>query len=70
MTNPSITIVMPVYNAEQFVAEAIQSILSQTFTSFEFIIIDDCSTDNSLQIIKSFADERIVIIESVINQGN
>lgn len=52
---------MPVYNSEKYLIEAIESILSQTYTNFEFIIIDDCSTDNSWKIIKSLSkkDKRI-----------
>ena len=58
---------MPVCNGEKFVQKAIQSILNQTFFDFEFIIIDDGSTDSTLEIIKSFKDKRIRLI---INQKN
>ena len=56
---------MPVYNGEKFLREAIESILSQTFTDFEFIIVNDGSTDNSLLLIKEYAnkDSRIKIID-------
>ena len=59
-----ISVVMPVYNSEQFLAPAIQSILDQTYTTFEFIIVDDGSTDSTAEIIQKFAesDERIKII--------
>jgi glycosyltransferase involved in cell wall biosynthesis len=60
---------MPVYNAGSFVKEAIDSILSQTFSDFEFIIINDGSTDNSEAIIKSFADPRILYIKNESNKG-
>ena len=56
---PAISIVMGVYNGEQYLREAIESILSQTFSDFEFIIIDDCSTDDSKEIISSYNDPRI-----------
>ena len=58
---PRISVLMPVYNAERYVAEAIESILKQTFSDFEFIIIDDGSTDNSNQILQYYAsqDQRI-----------
>lgn len=61
---PLISVIMPVYNAEFYLAEAIESILTQTFPNFELIIINDGSKDNSLQIINNFAeqDSRIVII--------
>lgn len=60
---------MPVYNTEKYVKQAIQSILNQTFTNFELIIINDGSTDDSLKIIQSFDDKRIKIIQNQINQG-
>ncbi|HXH19354.1 MAG TPA: glycosyltransferase [Chitinophagales bacterium] len=56
---PLVTVLLPVYNAEAHVAEAIQSILSQTFRDFELLIINDGSTDRSLEIIRSFNDARI-----------
>ena len=60
---------MPVYNAEAFVAEAIQSVLDQTLTDFELLIVDDGSTDGSLAVIESFDDPRIRIIRLPMNQG-
>ena len=66
---PMISVIMPVYNAEKFIIEAIESILNQTFSDFEFLIFDDCSTDNSLDIIKSFKDERIRLFTSDRNIG-
>lgn len=61
---PKISVIMAVYNGEKYLAEAIESILNQTFKNFEFIIVDDCSKDNSLNVIKDFAkkDNRIKII--------
>lgn len=67
--SPLVSVIMPVYNSEKFVAEAINSILVQTFTNFEFIIIDDGSTDNSYAIIKSFADKRIQVYHNEENCG-
>nr|WP_294895786.1 glycosyltransferase [uncultured Pedobacter sp.] len=63
-----ISVVMAVYNAEQFLQEAVESILNQTFKEFEFIIINDGSTDNSLNIIKSYNDQRIILVNQA-NQG-
>ncbi|MDD4156759.1 MAG: glycosyltransferase family 2 protein [Candidatus Cloacimonetes bacterium] len=62
---------MSVYNSENFLVETIESILNQTFRDFEFIIINDCSTDNSLQIIKEYSkkDGRIILINNKINLG-
>lgn len=61
---PSISVVMPVYNAQDFLSEAIQSVLDQTFTDFECIIINDGSTDRSVEIIKSFKDQRIRAVDN------
>lgn len=61
---------MPVFNGEKYLREAIESILQQTFGRFEFIIIDDASTDSSLAIIRSYVDERIVLICNEQNMGN
>lgn len=62
--SPAISIVMPTYNAAQYIHQSVQSILSQTFTDFELIIIDDGSEDDSIDIIKTFQDDRIVLIEN------
>ncbi|MCC6932099.1 MAG: glycosyltransferase [Deltaproteobacteria bacterium] len=59
---PAVSVVMSVYNGGQFLPLAIQSILDQTFKNFEFIIVDDGSTDNSAEIIKSFNDPRIKLL--------
>lgn len=56
---PKISIVMPVYNSSLHLYESIESVLNQTFDNFEFIIIDDGSTDNSIDIIKTYQDKRI-----------
>ena len=60
---------MPVYNGAKYLGEAIESILNQTFTDFEFIIIDDCSNDNSLEIIREYSDKRIRVIKNRDNIG-
>lgn len=59
MIRPEITVIMPAYNHELYVAEAIESILNQTFADFEFIIINDGSTDATEQVIKKYKDPRI-----------
>ena len=66
---PKISVIMPVYNCELYINEAITSILNQTFTNFELIIIDDCSTDQTVAIIKSKFDDRICLIEKKENSG-
>ena len=64
-----ISVVMPVYNADKFLSEAIASILNQTFKDFEFIIINDCSTDHSWDVVKSFSDDRLITIQNEKNIG-
>jgi len=58
-----VTVLMPVYNAEKYIADAIGSVLNQTFKDFELLIINDGSTDNSVNIIRTFQDPRIVVVE-------
>lgn len=69
MTNPSISVLMPAYNTEKYVGEAIESVLNQTFKDFEFIIIDDGSTDKTWEIIQEYAkkDNRIVALKNETN---
>lgn len=68
---PRVSVVMSVYNGETYLGEAIQSILDQTFTDFEFIIIDDGSQDKSPAILRDYArrDERIRLLENPHNLG-
>ena len=66
--SPIVSVVMAVYNGERFLAEAVESILNQTFTDFEFIIINDGSTDSTPQILSGYAarDDRIILIHNQI----
>jgi glycosyltransferase involved in cell wall biosynthesis len=64
-----ISIVMTVYNGEEYVAESVQSILDQTYRDFEFIIVDDCSTDRTAKILKKFSDPRVRIFTLLENKG-
>jgi glycosyltransferase involved in cell wall biosynthesis len=64
---PLISVLMPVYNGEKFVAEAIESILNQSYTNFEFIIINDGSEDLTENIILSYKDNRILYVKNEIN---
>lgn len=66
---PLVSVVMSVYNAERYVGEAIESILGQSFRDFEFIIINDSSTDRSGEILHSFQDERIISVKNAENIG-
>lgn len=68
-SKPRVTVLMSVYNGEKYLREAIDSILAQTFRDFEFVIYDDCSTDRSGEIIKSYSDSRIVYRRNETNQG-
>ena len=67
-TDPQITVLMPAYNAEKYIGEAIASVLAQTFNDFELLIINDGSTDTTVQVINSFADTRVRLINQT-NQG-
>ena len=69
--NKKISVLMSVYNSEETIEESINSVLNQTFSDFEFLIIDDCSTDSSLEIIKKFekTDSRITVFCNEKNLG-
>lgn len=71
MSDPQISVVMPVYNRELYLKESVESILNQTFTNFEFIIVDDQSTDSSWQIIQEYAakDSRIIAVKNSGKKG-
>ncbi|MDG6218134.1 MAG: glycosyltransferase [Candidatus Thermoplasmatota archaeon] len=66
---PIVSVIMPVYNNEKYLRESIESILNQTYTNFEFIIIDDCSSDSSWDIIQIYSekDPRIIPIKNEKN---
>lgn len=69
MKKPYVTVLMCVYNGKTYLREAISSILNQTFTDFEFLIIDDGSTDDSAAIIHSYTDPRIRYVSNGQNKG-
>lgn len=71
-----VTVLMPAYNVERYIEEAIESVLEQSFTDFNLLIVNDGSTDNTEKIIRSFTDERIILINqphrgiaSALNKG-
>ncbi|MBS9767326.1 MAG: glycosyltransferase family 2 protein [Flavobacteriaceae bacterium] len=66
-----VSIIMPLYNCEKYIAETINSVLLQTYTNWELLIVDDCSADNSVEIVKKFAekDTRIKLYEFTNNSG-
>ncbi len=67
--NPTISVIMSALNASRFIREAIDSILQQSYKDFEFIIINDGSTDSTEEIIKSYTESRIVYIKNEVNLG-
>jgi len=67
--NPIVSIIVPSYNRADFLPRAIKSILSQAFKDFEVIVVDDCSTDNTREVVSSFNDERIRYIRHDSNKG-
>lgn len=69
MTQPMISVICPVYNMAAYIDEAIQSVLDQTYTDFELVLIDDCSTDNSMEIMQGYAakDQRVKIFSTPTN---
>ena len=69
MTAARVTVLMPVHNAGRYLREAVESILGQTFTDFEFLIIDDGSTDDSVEIVRSYHDPRIRLVRNDRNLG-
>ena len=65
----AVSVILPAYNCEKFIGKAIQSVLQQTFTDFELIIINDGSTDNTESIIHAYTDPRIVYLKNSENKG-
>lgn len=61
---PKITVLMPIYNAERYLREAIDSVLTQTYTNFQFLIVEHASTDSSCDIVRSYNDSRICLLHS------
>lgn len=68
---PLVSVVMPVYNAERFLRQAIESVLNQTYQNIELIMVDDCSKDRSVQIMSEYEaqDARVHVIRNEINKG-
>lgn len=66
---PFFSVIIPLYNKENYVENALKSILNQTFTDYEIIIVNDCSTDNSIAKIESYMSEKITLINHEKNQG-
>jgi succinoglycan biosynthesis protein ExoO len=64
-----VSVILPAYNAEKYIGEAIESVLKQTYPYFEFIVVDDGSQDRTAKIVKSFKDERLRLIRHKDNMG-
>ena len=70
---PAISVIIPLYNAEKYIGECLESLLLQTFQNFEVIVVDDCSTDNSIEVVKNYApkfDGRLQLAKTLENSGN
>lgn len=68
-SSPKVTVLLPVFNAEPFLSESVESILGQSFTDFELLAINDGSTDRSREILAAFSDPRLVIVDNDGNRG-
>lgn len=64
-----VSVIMPNYNSEKFIKDTIDSVLAQKYQNWELIVVDDCSTDSSLEIIQQYEDSRIRIIRNTVNSG-
>ena len=64
-----VSVIMPSYNAQKYIAKSINSVLLQTYKSLELIIVDDCSSDKTVDIVKTYKDERIRLFVNETNQG-
>ncbi|RYY55797.1 MAG: glycosyltransferase [Chitinophagaceae bacterium] len=69
MDNPSISVILPAYNCEKYIAQAVQSILSQSFSDFELLVIDDGSTDSTASVVSDLKDPRLALIRNERNIG-
>lgn len=67
--NMKVSVCIPVYNGEQYIERTIQSVLDQTFTEYELLVIDNCSTDNTIDKVRNFKDSRIHLIQNERNYG-
>ena len=69
MENELVSIIMPSWNTGNFIAESIQSVINQTYKNWELIIVDDCSTDNTDEIVSFYKDQRIKYLKNEKNSG-
>ena len=69
MTNIKISLIFACYNVSQYLQELYQLVITQPYQNIEIIFVEDCSTDNTKEILRSFTDERVKLIENSKNQG-
>jgi glycosyltransferase involved in cell wall biosynthesis len=69
MAGPRISVCIPAYNHEKYIGDCINSVLGQSFSDFEIVVTDDCSTDGTVEVVKSFSDSRIRLFQLARNQG-
>jgi len=67
--NPQVTVFIPTFNCEKYITDCLESILHQTYKEIEILVVDDGSTDRTVEIIESYEDSRIVLIKNEINRG-
>jgi len=69
MKNDLVSVIIPAFNAEKYIKDAIFSVLNQTYPYFEIIVVDDASTDNTAEVVRSIKDERVQLIQHIENMG-
>ena len=69
MNKPLVTVFIPVYNCEKYIKESLESIINQTYENLDILIIDDGSTDNTVNLIKQYKDTRIRLLRNDKNRG-
>ena len=73
LSSPAVSVIIPMYNAENYIGECLDSLLGQTFQNFELIVVDDCSTDSSCEIVESYIpkfDGRLKLYHTEKNTGS
>ena len=69
-SNQLVSIIMPSYNTEKYIAKTIESVLAQTYKNWELIVVDDCSTDNTDSVVHNYlSDKRIKYLKNICNSG-
>lgn len=67
--SPTVSVVLPLYNGEEYITDAIDSVLEQTYEDFELLVVDDGSTDRSIGLVRSYGDDRITLYRNETNLG-